>query len=786
MSKINSITESVKRYSKLTKWKNEPSIEDLKQNLLDATGDYDFHVSEVKKWQTLLNPPPFDVKGEARSSVVPKLIRKQAEWRYASLSEPFLSSPNIFKVRPVAFEDTFAAYQNELVLNNQFNTVINKVEFIDELIRTTVNDGTAIVRVGWDYSEEPIEVLQPIYQVYPYNAEMDKKGAIRATIDKMMDLYNDPLLKKAMPEEWLEPTEFNVKQIEQIQLLEQQAQQLIQQGLDAKDVEIPEFSPVYPARIGSEYVTKPKIVNKPTVKVCKYTDIVIDPTCTDISNAEFIIYKFETSISELKKAGIYKNLDKIEVKDIDAGDLLYDDGDLTSFNFKDEARQKFIAYEYWGNWDIDKNKTKKAIVATWVGNVMIRCEENPYPDKELPFVLFKYLPKMDSIYGEPDASLLEDNQRINGAITRSILDLLGKSANSQTGFAKGALDSINKRKFDLGQDYEFNMNVDPRVAIYQHTFPEIPQTVLAMMALQTQEAENISGIRAYGTGNMQVTDEASATQVRGMLDSAGERKMGILRRIMAGMITVARKIIAMNGEFLSEEEIIRVTAEDFVLIRRDDLAGNFDLDIDIATNEQEDLKAQELAFMLQTLGQNMDNKMRNLILSEIAKLRKMPELAKRIETYEPEPDPMQQQIMQEQLRNWQLLNAKLEAEIQKLNADAQLSAAKAQTEAVNANIAQNNVEGTIAEQRATTKLKEAQASTLKSKTLTDMFDLQQKMSGADFAKQMRLQAAQANANLHRDREKAKLQARMRSYQNRNVGSTNTDNPLDADLLEGDF
>ena len=785
MSKINSITSAVKKVAKLTKWKNEPTIDDLKQNLLDATGDYSFHVGEVKKWQTLLNPPPFDTKGEARSTVVPKLIRKQAEWRYASLSEPFLSSPDIFKVKPVAFEDTFAAYQNELVLNNQFNTVINKVEFIDNLIRTTVDDGTAIVRVGWDYFKETVEVLEPVYQTYPYNAQLDKKGAIRATIDKMMDLYNDPILKKAMPEEWIEPTEFNVNQIEQIQLLEQQAQQLMQQGLKPEEVEIPEFSPVYPARISSQYVTKEKIINRPTVKVCKYTDIVIDPTCTDLSNAEFVIYKFETSIAELKKAGIYKNLDKIEIRDIDAGDLLLDD-EFTSFNFKDDARQKFIAYEYWGNWDIDKNKTKKAIVATWVGNTMIRCEENPYPDKALPFVLFKYLPKMDSIYGEPDASLLEDNQKINGAITRSILDLLGKSANSQTGFAKGALDSINKHKFDLGQDYEFNMNVDPRMAIYQHTFPEVPQTVLAMMAIQTQEAENISGIRAYGTGNMQVTDEASATQVKGMLDSAGERKMGILRRIMAGMIQVARKIISMNGEFLSEEEIIRITAEEFALVRRDDLAGNFDLEIDIATNEQEDLKAQELAFMLQTLGQDMDTPMRNLILSEIAKLRKMPELAKRIETYEPKPDPVQQQIMQEQLRNWQLLNAKLEAEIQKLNADAQLSAAKAQTEAVNANIAQNNIEGTIAEQKATTELKQAQAANLQNATASDMFDLQEKISGKDFAKQMRLQSAQAAANLRRDIEKAKLQARMRSYQNRNVGSTDTSNPLDTDLFNGDF
>lgn len=783
MSKVKSISDSVRAYTKLTKWKNEPTVDDLKQNLIDATGDYNAHIADVKEWETLLDPPPFDTKGEARSKIVPKLIRKQAEWRYASLSEPFLSTENIFKVKPISYEDTFAAYQNELVLNNQFNTQIDKVKFIDDLIRTTVNDGTAIVRVGWEYSENTYEALHPEFTVYPYTSENDPRGTIRQTIDKMMDMYNDPISRKAMPDEWLEPTKYNVEQIEQINALEQQAQQLQQQGVSNQELGIPEFAPVYPARVSATYAPVTKVINRPTVKVCKYTDVLIDPTCDeDIKQAEFVIYKFETSISELKKSGLYKNLDKINIDSIDAADLMWDETDV-SFRFKDEARQKFIAYEYWGNWDVDKNKTKKAIVATWVGNIMIRCEENPFPDKELPFVIFRYLPKLGSIYGEPDATLLADNQQINGALTRSILDLLAKSANSQTGIAKGALDSTNKRRFELGQDYEFNINVDPRVAIYQHTFPEIPQTVLAMLGLQQQEAENITGIKAYGA--MQSPDaqqQQSATQVKGILDSASRREMGILRRLMSGMTQIARKIIAMNGEFLSETEIIRITSEDFVVVRKDDLPGNFDLEIDISTNEEEDIKAQELAFMLQTLGQDMDPPMRSLILSEIAKLRKMPELAKRIEEYKPEPDPMQQQIMQEQLRNWQLLNAKLEAEIQKLNADTQLSAAKAQSEAVQAQVNQQTVGLGIAEKQATTELKRAQASALNSKSANEAVDLSDKISGKAFAQQMRLQAAQANANLNRDIQKAKLQARMRSYQQRNMGSTNTDTPIDEEDL----
>lgn len=47
-------------------------------------------------------------------------------------------------------------------------------------------------------------------------------------------------------------------------------------------------------------------------------------------------------------------------------------------NFRDPARKRITAYEYWGNWDINGDGTKTAIVATFVGSTMIRCELNPF------------------------------------------------------------------------------------------------------------------------------------------------------------------------------------------------------------------------------------------------------------------------------------------------------------------------------------------------------------------------------------------------------------------------
>lgn len=323
-------------------------------------------------------------------------------------------------------------------------------------------------------------------------------------------------------------------------------------------------------------------------------------------------------------------------------------------------------------------------VAAWVGNVLIRMELNPFPDKCLPFVVVSYLPKRKSTHGEPDGALLEENQKVIGAVTRGMIDIMGKSANGQTGMQKGLLDHTNRRKFDAGQDYEFNPNVtDPRMGIFMHTYPEIPQSAQFMLQQQNQEAESLTGVKAFNEGISGASLGDVAAGIRGALDASSKRELGILRRLSDGVVQIGRKFIAMNAVWLSPKEIIRITNEQFVVVRRDDLAGDIDLKLSISTAEEDNNKAQQLAFMLQTMGNNMDPAMSRMILADIAKLRKMPDLAKRIESYQPQPDPMMQRKLQAEI-------ALLEAEVAKIQADAVLSQAKTQTEGAKAgNLAAN-------------------------------------------------------------------------------------------------
>ena len=640
----------------LTDWANEPSVADLKQDYSDAKNETDAHVSDIKRWLDNLH-----VRGAARantpkgkSAIQPKLIRKQAEWRYSSLSEPFLSTPDVFNVAPVSWEDRKSAQQNQLVLNNQFNTKIDKTKFIDEYVRTAVDEGTVIVRLGWDYEEREETYTQPVFDYVP---------------------ANDPSI---------------ANQYQQLAQLAQSnpdafAQQVPAEIQEALQLSIQSGQVLVPVSAGEEQVTEVVPVrNQPTLEICDFRNVVIDPSCGgDFSKARFVVYSFETSLDELRRDGKYKNLDAIKISNSSIlGDPDYSSKDNGSFNFNDEPRKKFVVHEYWGFWDIDGEGTVKPIVAAWAGDILIRLDENPFPDGQLPFVIVPYLPVRKSLYGEPDGELLEDNQKIIGAVTRGMIDIMGKSANGQTGVRKDALDLTNKRRFDQGMDYEFNANVDPRQAIFMHTYPEIPNSAQIMLQLQNAEAESLTGVKAFNNGISGQALGDTATGVRGALDAASKRELGILRRLADGIIQIGRKFIAMNSEFLSEEEVVRITNEQFVTVRRDDLAGKFDLKLSISTAEEDNAKAQELAFMLQTMGNNMDPEMSKMILSDIARLRKMPDLAKKIEDYQPQPDPMAQKKAELELMLLQAQIQELQSRAVENQAGAMLDQAKAGTEQV--------------------------------------------------------------------------------------------------------
>lgn len=410
---------------------------------------------------------------------------------------------------------------------------------------------------------------------------------------------------------------------------------------EKEKVEVPILGLVdgMPQEVGTQEIEQIKVlVNQPDATICRMEDVYIDPTCFgDLDKANFVCHRYETDMSTLRKADKYKNLKKLAYSMLDGADPDYDPEDETEFRFQDVARKKILVYEYWGLFDIKGNGVAEPIVASWVGDTLIQLESNPLPGQGLPFLLLKNNPTPFKINGEASVELVSDNQKITTAIKRGILDNMAGSNNAQKGVRKGALDSRNMKRFLNGSNFEYNGASND---FFEGSYNQIPNSVFSVLEMVNNESESMLGVKAFSGGINGSGLGNTARAAGGVLDAVSVRRLDIVRNIAENLIKpLMRKWMAYNSEFLQEEEIIRMTNDEFVPIKRDDLKGLIDVEIEVSTAEDNTSKAQELSFLLQTLGQGMDVGMKNLLMAQIAKLHKMPDLAKQLEEYQPQPDP---------------------------------------------------------------------------------------------------------------------------------------------------
>ena len=473
---------------------------------------------------------------------------------------------------------------------------------------------------------------------------------------------------------------------------------VVQTGWDYEDEEVEEMmeTVVIDPESGEEMIimAKQKVTkvkkNQPTAVVCRNEDIYIDPTCMDnMDKCQFVIHRYETDLSSLRADGRYKNLDQVEKHEGQVRDNGYYPQDHTYFTFEDKARKKMVMYEYWGNYDVNEDGIAEPIVCSWIGNTVVRLQSNPYPDKKPPFIVVPFNAVPFQIYGDSLASVIGDNQKVKTAIIRGVIDNMAQSNNGQVGMKKGSLDIANRKKFLQGNNFEYNGD---KGDFWQGSYNQIPGSAFDVMTLMNNEIESQTGVKSFSGGITGNALGSTATGARGALDATATRRISLVRNIAENLIKpLMRKWMSYNAEFLEAEEIVRITNEEFIPIKRDDLTGNIDIDISISTAEDNNAKSQELSFLLQTLGNTMPFEMTQMIIAEIAKLSRMPDLEKRIRDFKQEPDPAAQQMQQAEMERLALENQKLQSEIARNNAragedeiDIQLKMQKAQVEAAKA------------------------------------------------------------------------------------------------------
>lgn len=616
------------------KWKNPPTRADLDADLKSAEDGQETYRAELLGYaETLDGGAALSKVKKGKSTHRPLLAREQAEWKYPALTEPILGTRDLFKVAPIGGEDVDAARQNGLVLNNQWSNRINKVKLVDDVARNLVDEGTTIIKTGWDAVEgiKMVETEEPVY---------------------------------ASPEESIQIMQ---EQIQAGQMSPEQAQAMLEVG----EPVIKGYQTVY-----VEQATLVK--NQPSYEVCINANVTVDPTCEGvIADALFVIHEYETSYADLvsdeyevdedgEEYGFYYNLDMVEFEgDEDIEDPARSDAS-NNFKFKDKARKRLKAYEYWGYWDIQDDGELVAIVATWIGTTLIRLEENPFPHGRIPFSISTYMPKKREVHGEPDAYLLRDQQESVGRMTRAIHDITAEQAVGQEFIDERFFPSPSqKNAYEKGNTVYYRSGFNPRDAIYKNSVQQVGSTPFDIINWQENKAKELSGTKGLAGGVSAKLGGGSAQ--KDSMDASAKRELSVLRRIAAMFTDMARMTIAMNQVFLSEEEIVRITGNEFVTIRRDDLEGNFDLSVEISTPEKDEDQANKIMKLMQTNAANMDPEISKMHYVQMAELWKLPTLADKVREYQPQPDPVQQELAALKIEEAKLKNALLMKQLEDID-----------------------------------------------------------------------------------------------------------------------
>ena len=588
-------------------------LDDIQQ-AKDAKKEID---SKIDTWISEYEGEPYGKEKDGRSKMVVKDIKKAVEWFIPNAVEPFVSKNRIVKLEGVTAEDVDGSKMHERLLNYEFVRKFDRYSFIHDMFKVGATEGTTIIRCGWDFKEEETS------------------------------------------------EEVNNISYEQLQMIKQE-------GMEVSDIK----------DLGNGYfnatmINRKTIKNQPTAEVVRNGNFFPDPGATSIEEANFVAYQYESTLGELRGSGKYseEDLENLEGSLSDNDSFLEKNRDIRNKDYgysadyesKDDANTKVTVVEYWGNLDVDQDGIAEAKFATIVNDQLLEIVDNPYPGKDIPFIEIQFSRKPFALWGNPLAEFISDNQKIRSSLMRGFIDNVAMSNNGKKFVKKGALDPVNKRKYENNLSGVIEINGDA-TDVFEGGFTPIQPSIFQLYELVQSEAESLSGITRYSQGTDASSLNQSATGIATITSMSQKRMMEIIRRYSEGLKKMFKKWISYNKMFLSDEEVIRINGE-FVQFRRDDIDGSFDIDITVGVDGVSENKVNQMTMLMQQVGglagvASIPPQFFNLMLSKMADEWGYPDIAQLLEEMpEPEPNPMKE--------------AMGEAELHEKESKAQLNEAKA-------------------------------------------------------------------------------------------------------------
>lgn len=558
-----------------------------------------------------------------RSKLVMKEIAKQIEWTKPNITEPFLSTQNPIRITgPLESRARIMQKYGNMMFAGEFD----RTTFMDKVSDVMIREGTVWLKHSW------ISVSSEVAESHT-----------NISMERLMGMSKEP--------------------------------DTIEQNLDG----------TFNVTFMNESIKK----NKPHSEVLRNENVYPDPSARHREEMDFIMVRRYETVSSLRATGLYseevlnrltnesqQNTESSLANDRNNKDESYG----VDVSYKRENRSKIAIIEYWGEEDINGDGNTVPTLMEWAekAEVYLRMEENPMPNKEMPFDVAVYSSRPFSIWGNSLAFFLGDSQKVKSGMMRGIMDNLSNANNGQTFAMRGALDYVNFKRWKNGERHVI-VNKHPSEAFHEGNFNNLPPAIFNTLQMVDSEIEKLSGVQA---GAPAINGGAS-NDGDSQLTMAQQRMVSTVRNVSNLVSKMIKNWISMAEYWLEDEQIAEMFTESEAMDMnafRD--SGSTIIKMSVATEVSKMMRVQQLNMLMQqskTLEASMPPQQLNVLVAEMYEMFDMYDQAEALRTYEPPPPSEQELKMQNlEMEAIELANAKLQAEINELNSRAQNNTADAE------------------------------------------------------------------------------------------------------------
>ena len=331
-------------------------------------------------------------------------------------------------------------------------------------------------------------------------------------------------------------------------------------------------------------------------------DILIDPEATCLEDAKWIAQRIVRPLAEVKKDKRFKSSARRTLT-ADAGLKMRWDSDYEREQYA-ESTDRVTLYEYY-----DKQNGTISVCSHDGQTFLLDPTPMPY-DFGIPFVMMRNYDVPDQFYPMGDLEAIESLQEeLNQTRTQMVNHrkrYARKYLYHERSFGpegREALESDTDGRFVPVVDENRNLG---DVVIPLAQVPLAPE-IYNHSSIIEGDINVVSGVSEYARGQMPEV-RRTATEASIIADAGNARASDKLAKIELFIGSVARKIIQLLQQYMTQEQMVRITGKNdqrlYVAYTRDDILGEYDYSVEGGSTQpmNETARRQQAISLMNAIG----------------------------------------------------------------------------------------------------------------------------------------------------------------------------------------